>query len=57
MKNSKKSVVQPAKVFKLLNGEYNKISKDLNAKIVDNYSPQAINLSRIQTKKFGLEIG
>ncbi len=57
MKNSKKSVVQRVKVFKLLNGEYNKISKDLNVKIVVNYSPQVINLFRILTKKFGSRIG
>ena len=57
MKNSKKSVVQRVKVFKLLNGEYNKISKDLNVKIVDNYSQQIINLFRIQIKKYGSRIG
>jgi len=57
MKNSKKSVVQLVKVFKLLNGEYNKISKDLNVKIVDNYSQQIINLFRIQIKKYGSRIG
>jgi hypothetical protein len=44
MKNSKKSVVQRVKVFTLLNGEYNKISKDLNVKIVDNCLQQITNL-------------
>ena len=57
MKNSKKSVVQRVKVFKLLNGEYSKISKDLNVKIVDNCLQQITNLFLIQTKKFGLRIG
>ena len=57
MKNSKKSVVQRVKVFKLLNGESNKISSVLSAKIVDNYLPQTINLFQILTKKFGLKIG
>ncbi len=57
MKNSKKSVVQRVKVFKLLNGEYSKISKDLNVKIVDNYLPPTINPFRILTKKFGSRIG
>jgi hypothetical protein len=57
MKNSKKSVVQHVKVFKLLNGESNKISSVLSAKIVDNYLPQTINLFQILTKKFGLKIG
>jgi len=57
MKNSKKSVVQRVKVFKLLNGESNKISSVLNAKIVDNYLPQTINLFQILTKKFGSRIG
>ena len=57
MKNSKKSAVQRVKVFKLLNGESNKISSVLSAKIVDNYLPQTINLFQILTKKFGLKIG
>jgi hypothetical protein len=57
MKNSKKSVVQRVKVFKLLNGESNKINSVLSAKIVDNYLPQTINLFQILTKKFGLKIG
>jgi hypothetical protein len=57
MKNSKKSVVQRAKVFKLLNGEYNKISKDLSVKIVVNYLLQIINTFQILTKRFGLKIG
>jgi hypothetical protein len=57
MKNSKKSVVQRVKVFKLLNGESNKISSVLSAKIVDNYLPQTINLFQILTKKFGSRIG
>lgn len=57
MKNSKKSVVQRAKVFKLLNGESNKINSVLSAKIVDNYLPQTINLFQILTKKFGSRIG
>jgi hypothetical protein len=57
MKNSKKSVVQRAKIFKLLNGEYNKKSKDLSVKIVVNYLLQIINLFQILTKKFGLKIG
>ena len=57
MKNSKKSVVQRVKVFKLLNGESSKISNDLNVKIVGNYLQQITNLFLIQTKKFGLRIG
>jgi hypothetical protein len=57
MKNSKKSAVQRVKVFKLLNGESNKISSVLSAKIVDNYLPQTINLFQIRTKKSGLKIG
>ena len=57
MKNSKKSVVQRVKVFKLLNGEYSKISKDLNVKIVVNYLPPTINPFRILIKKFGSRIG
>ena len=52
MKNSKKSIVQHEKVFKLLNGGSNKISYDLSAKIVVNYLPQAINLFQILTKIF-----
>ncbi len=57
MTNSKKSVVQRAKVFKLLNGESNKISSVLNVKIAVNYLLQTINLFQILTKKFGLKIG
>ena len=57
MKNSKKNVVQPVKVSKLLNGEYNKISKDLNAKIVANYLYLIINQFQILIKRFGSEIG
>jgi hypothetical protein len=57
MKISKKSDVQPAKVFKLLNGEFSKISNDLNVKIVGNCLQQLTNLFLIQTKKFGLRIG
>jgi hypothetical protein len=57
MKNSKKSVVQRVKVFKLLNGESSKISNDLNVRIVGNSLQQITNLFLIQTKKFGLRIG
>lgn len=57
MKNSKKSVVQRVKVFKLLNGESSKISNDLNVKILGNSLQQLTNLFLIQTKKFGLRIG
>jgi hypothetical protein len=57
MKNSKKSDVKHAKVFKQLNGEFNKTNNDLNVKIADNYLPQTINLFLILTKKFGLRIG
>ncbi len=57
MKNSKKSVVQRAKVFKLLNVEFNKISSVLNVRIAVNYLLQTINLFQILTKKFGLKIG
>ena len=57
MKNSKKSAVQRAKVFKQLNGEYSKISNDLNAKIAGNYLDQITNLFLIQIKKFGLRAG
>lgn len=57
MKNSKKSVVQRAKVFELLNGEFNKISSVLNVRIAVNYLLQRINLFQILTKKFGLKIG
>jgi hypothetical protein len=57
MKNSKKSVVQHAKVFKQLNGEFNKTNNALNVKIVVNYLPQTINLFQTLTKKFGLRIG
>lgn len=57
MKNLKKSVVQHVKVFKLLNGEYNKISSVLNVRIVVNYLPPTINLFRILTKKYGSKIG
>ena len=57
MKNSKKSAAQLVKVFKVLNGEFNKISKDLSVKIVVNYLHQIINLFQILTKKFGLKTG
>jgi hypothetical protein len=57
MKNSKKSVVQRAKVFKLLNGEFNEISSVSNVRIAVNYLLQTINLFQILTKKFGLKIG
>lgn len=57
IENSKKSVVQRVKVFKLLNGESSKISNDLNVKIVGNYLQQITNLLVIQTKKFGFRIG
>jgi hypothetical protein len=57
MKNSKKSAVQLVKVFKQLNGEFNKTNNDLSAKIVVNYLHQITNLFQIPTKKFGLKIG
>jgi hypothetical protein len=57
MRNSKKSAVQHVKVFKQLNGEFNKTNNDLNAKIVVNYLHQTTNLYQILTKKFGLKIG
>ncbi|OAZ03800.1 hypothetical protein FLB_18140 [Flavobacterium succinicans] len=57
MKNSKKSVALHVKVFKLLNGESNKISSVLNAKNVVNYLPQTISQFQILTKKFGSRIG
>lgn len=57
MKNSKKSVVQHAKVFNQLNGEQEIINNNLNVKIVFNYSRQIINLFQILTKKFGLKSG
>ena len=57
MKNSKKSAVPHVKVFKLLNGEKEKINNDLSAKIADNYLHQIINQFRILIKKFGLEQG
>lgn len=57
MKNSKKSAAQLVKVFKVLNGEFNKTSKDLSVKIVVNYLHQIINLFQILTKKFGLKTG
>jgi hypothetical protein len=57
MKNSKKSAVQLVKVFKQLNGEFNKTNNDLSAKIVVNYLHQITNLFQILTKKFGLKIG
>ena len=57
MKNSKKSVVQPVKVFKQLNGELGKANNDLSVKIVANYSLPVINLFQIPTKKFGSKIG
>ena len=56
MTNLKKSVVQRAKVFKLLNVESNKISRDLNARIAVNYLLLTINPLQIQTKKFSLKI-
>jgi hypothetical protein len=57
MKNSKKSDVQPVKVFKQLNGEFNKVSNDSSAKIAVNYLLLLINLFQILTRKFGLKIG
>jgi hypothetical protein len=57
MKNSKKSAVLLVKAFKQLIGEYNKTSKDLNVKTVDNYLHQITNLFQIQSEKFGLKIG
>jgi hypothetical protein len=57
MKKSKKSVALHVKVSKLLNGESNKISNVLNAKIVVNYLPQTISQFQILTKKFGSRIG
>ncbi len=57
MKNSKKSAVQLVKVSIQLNRAYNKISNDLNARIVVNYLLQAINLYQILIRKFGLKIG
>jgi len=57
MKNSKKSVVQLVKVFKQLNGEFNKTNNDSSVKSVDNCFAQAINLFRIQIGKFGSKIG
>ncbi len=57
MKSSKKNVVQHVKIFKQLNGEFNKISNDLNANFVDNYLHQIINLFLILIKKYGLKIG
>ncbi len=57
MNNSKKSAVPHVKVFKLLNGEKEKINNDLSAKIADNYLHQIINQFRILIKKFGLETG
>jgi hypothetical protein len=47
MKNSKKSVVQPVKVFTLLNEEFNKISNDINAKIAENYLVNPLKINRI----------
>ncbi len=57
MKNSKKNDVQLVKVFKQLNGEFNKTGNDLNVKIADNYLAQIINLFLILIKKYGLKIG
>lgn len=57
MKNSKKSDVQRVKIFKQLNGEFNKTSSVLSVKFVDNYLPQITNLLLILTKKYGLKIG
>lgn len=57
MKNSKKSDVQRVKIFKQLNGEFNKISSVLSVKFADNYLPQITNLLLILTKKYGLKIG
>lgn len=56
MTNSKKSVVQRVKVFKLLWGiQQNK--QRFNVRIVVNYLLQAINLFRIVIKKSGSRIG
>lgn len=57
MKNSKKSVVQPVKVFKQLNGELEKINNVLSVGIVVNYLLQVINLFLIPINKFGLKTG
>lgn len=57
MKNSKKSVVQLVKVFKLSNGELEKINNDLSVEIAVNYLLQVINLFLILINKFGLKIG
>lgn len=57
MKNSKKSVVQPVKVFKQLNGELEKINNVLSVGIVVNYLLQVINLFLILINKFGLKTG
>jgi hypothetical protein len=37
MKNSKKSAVQPVKIYKQLSGVFNKTNNDLNVKIAGNY--------------------
>lgn len=57
MKSSKKSVVQPVKTFKQLNGEFNKRSNDLSVNFVGNYLHQIIKLFLILIKKYGLKIG
>lgn len=57
MKNSKKSFVQPVKVFKQLNGELEKINNVLSVGIVVNYLLQVINLFLILINKFGLKTG
>jgi len=57
MKNSKKSVVQPVKILKQLNGEFNKINNVLSVRNVANCFAQTTRLFRIPTRKFGLEIG
>lgn len=57
MKNSKKSVAQHAKVFKQLNGVYEKTSNDLDVTIAVNYSHRETNLFQILTRKYGSKIG
>jgi hypothetical protein len=57
MKTSKKSAVPPVKVFKPLNGEFNKINNDLSVKNVVNYSHQTTHLFLILTKKYGSKNG
>lgn len=56
MENSKKSAVQPVKVFKLINVESNKINNDLSVKIVDNCLQPVINPFQIPTRKFDSRI-